>query len=96
MKAQIIAGLVLAGATSSLYAEDLLPAKALTSEAVKTEVNSGTVPADVQFKTFGAGNQMLIDISEQVGNDLDEKLVREVGGEITVRVVPRNLLVSGN
>ena len=96
MKAQIIAGLVLAGATSSLYAEDLLPAKVLTSEAVKTEVSPGTVPADVQFKTFGAGNQMLIDISEQVGNDLDEKLEREVGGEVTVSVAPGEMLVSSN
>ncbi len=94
MKAQIIAGILLVGATSALHAEDSTSADQATPVAVPAAVESA--PAEIQFKTFGAGNQMLIDISEQVEND-DAQLEEDVGGEVTVRVRSHDkLLVSSN
>jgi hypothetical protein len=96
MKAQILASIMLVGASSAALAEGLAPESqpAPVTGAAATESDSGETA--VQFKTFGAGNQMLIDISAQVGNDLDAKLEQDVGGEVTVKVRSHELLVSKN
>ena len=97
MKAQFFASLLLAGAATAVQAEDL-PAKqqvALTGEGQAVKQVSIDAGAE-QFKTFGAGNQMLIDISAEVGDSLDARLEREVGGEFAFQPRPKELLVRGN
>ncbi len=95
MKSKIIAGFIFAGLAISATAEDLATEGTVTAaQAVALEVTA--LEIEPQRSSYSAGNQLLVDISAKVSGDLDDKLEREVGGEVTVRMRPKELLVSSN
>lgn len=98
MKSNIVAGFIgtaLSALALSASAEDLAVEGAASADQGAAET-AMALEIEPQRSSYSAGNQLLIDISAEVSGDLDEKLEREVGGEVTVRMRPKELLVSSN
>ena len=99
MKTQIIVALIATGLAFSASAEDqpVEQTMAATGVADAQSISQASVADnEIQYRTYSAGNQLLIDLSAKVGGDLDDRLQREVGQEVTIRMRSHEMLVSTN
>lgn len=97
MKAQVLAGLLAAAMVQAVGAQDQ-PAEAglSTLAAGGTDAQTTAGSSEVQYRTYTAGHRLLIDISSQVGDDLNARLEREISGDVPARPQQHELLVSSN
>lgn len=95
MKIQLMAGLLSAALATAAAAEEQ-SAKPVSTATAATATATVAGEGEIQHRTYHAGNQLLIDISAKVGSDLDDRLQREFGEDVTIGLPQGELLVSSN